>query len=627
MLLIEAGDDDGDTLYEQVPAYNYASSEYPNMQWNYYVNHWENETQQERDSKLVWKTRDGSTYVGRTPPDGSVKLGIWYPRAGTLVSVYMSSNFGNAAYKLRNYHKGGCGQHNALISIYPFNSDWDNVAEITGDASWESGNMRQYFERLENIHYSPPSLQGHGTSGWLGTTLPQLSMIAQDTQLLSLITAAANGFGAGLKTVISTLKQLNSVISPDINSDDAGRDQRQTLYEYPNAVTNAKRSGPRNFVMSVANATNPDGTKKYHLDIRMNCLVTKIRFGRGTNGKPRALGVDFLDGQSLYSADPRWNESVVGIPGSVNASKEVIISAGSFNTPQILKLSGIGPKAELDSLGIPIVHDLPGVGTNLQDRYEVGVIGETTQDFEIWTGCTFGNPPDPCFDKWQSGNGTDNGPYADNGLAITMIKKSHYSLHNASADLIIGGAPLPFRGYYPGYSADAVKTKKEFTWVILKGHTKNRAGSVTLRSRNPHDTPLIKFRYFDEGTTSDGADIFDLDAVVEGVQFAKGLFKNTTSVNGNGGFKELWPGPFVSTTDQIKQWVRDEAWGHHASCSCPIGADDDPMAVLDSQFRVRGVDGLRVVDASVFPQIPGLFIVVSVYMIGEKAAEVILSSP
>lgn len=486
--------------------------------------------------------------------------------------------------------------------------------------------MRKYFQRLEDIHYSPPSLKGHGTNGWLGTTLPNLNMIAQDIQLLSLITSAANAFGAGLKKIIQNVSQLQAVINPDVNADDPKRDQRQTLYEYPNAVTNAKRSGPRDFVISVANATNPDGTRKYHLDIRMNRLVTKIRFSKNSSGKPRAVGVDFLDGQSLYSADPRWVPSNIGIPGSVNASKEVIISAGTFNTPQLLKLSGIGPRKELAALGIPVVVNLPGVGTNLQDRYEVGVIAQTTQDFEKWNGCTFGNPPDPCFDKWQSGNGTDNGPYADNGLAIAMIKKSSFTKPSDSADLIIGGAPLPFRGYYPGYSSDAVKTKKEFTWVILKGHTRNQAGSVTLRSNNPHDTPLIKFRYFNEGTKANGADQLDLDAVVEGVLFARSMFKNTTSVNGNGGFNETWPGPAVATRDQLRQWVKNEAWGHHASCSCPIGADDDPMAVLDSKFRVRGVDGLRVVDASAFPKIPGLFIVISVYMISEKAADVILSA-
>lgn len=86
--MIEAGDDQGETLYEQVPAYNYASSEFPEMQWSYYVDHWENATQQEKDTKLVWKAPDGSTYVGLDPPSGSTKLGIWYPRAGTLVSFF-----------------------------------------------------------------------------------------------------------------------------------------------------------------------------------------------------------------------------------------------------------------------------------------------------------------------------------------------------------------------------------------------------------------------------------------------------------------------------------------------------------------------------------------------------------
>ena len=522
--------------------------------------------------------------------------------------------------------QGGCGEHNALISIYPYDSDWDNIANLTGDTSWKSDNMRKYFERLEDIHYSPPSLKGHGTNGWLGTTLPRLPMIAADVQLRSLITAAANAYGAGLKSVISGVKQLRTVINPDINSDDPGRDQRQALYEYPNSVTNAKRSGPRDFIISVANATNPDGTRKYHLDIRMNCLVTKIRFRHERGCKPRAIGVDFMDGQSLYSADPRWNKSSTGIAGSVNATKEVVISAGSFNTPQLLKLSGIGPQEELSAFGIPLVLDLPGVGTNLQDRYEVSVIAETTQDFEIWKGCTFGNPPDPCFAKWQSGDGTDNGPYADNGLAITMTKKSRYAEKKDPVDLIIGGAPLPFAGYYPGYSADAVKTKKKFSWVILKGGTRNTAGTVTLRSSSPQDRPVIKFRYFNEGTTTNDADHLDLNAVAEGVVFARKMFKSTTPVNGDGGFNETWPGPSVKTWDQVKDWVKNEAWGHHASCSCPIGADGDPMAVLDSDFRVRGVDGLRVVDASSFPKIPGLFIVVSIYMISEKAADVILSS-
>jgi choline dehydrogenase len=88
--------------------------------------------------------------------------------------------------------------------------------------------------------------------------------------------------------------------------------------------------------------------------------------------------------------------------------------------------------------------------------------------------------------------------------------------------------------------------------------------------------------------------------------------------------EELVPGPGVRTPDEIRRYVRDNAWGHHASCSCAIGRDGDPLAVLDSRFRVRGAKGLRVVDASAFPRIPGLFIVSAVYMLAEKASDVIL---
>jgi choline dehydrogenase-like flavoprotein len=92
----------------------------------------------------------------------------------------------------------------------------------------------------------------------------------------------------------------------------------------------------------------------------------------------------------------------------------------------------------------------------------------------------------------------------------------------------------------------------------------------------------------------------------------------------DGSFTETWPGANVSSEADVKQFIKNEAWGHHASCTCPIGSDNDPMAVLDSNFKVRGVDALRVVDASVFPKIPGYYIAVPIYMISEKAADVII---
>ena len=114
----------------------------------------------------------------------------------------------------------------------------------------------------------------------------------------------------------------------------------------------------------------------------------------------------------------------------------------------------------------------------------------------------------------------------------------------------------------------------------------------------------------------------DLDAVVAGIRFVRSL---TAPLIEQGIIaEEEHPGKALQSDQELRDYVRYNAWGHHASCTCPIGSDDDPMAVLDSDFRVRGIKGLRVVDASVFPRIPGFFIVSSIYMIGEKAADVIL---
>ena len=115
----------------------------------------------------------------------------------------------------------------------------------------------------------------------------------------------------------------------------------------------------------------------------------------------------------------------------------------------------------------------------------------------------------------------------------------------------------------------------------------------------------------------------DLDAIIEGFRFARRI--NAIALKKGVIKGEIWPRPEdkVVDEDSIRRFITREAWGHHASCSCPIGADNDPMAVLDSRFRVRGTRNLRVVDASIFPRIPGVFIATNIYMISEKASDVI----
>jgi choline dehydrogenase len=151
---------------------------------------------------------------------------------------------------------------------------------------------------------------------------------------------------------------------------------------------------------------------------------------------------------------------------------------------------------------------------------------------------------------------------------------------------------------------------------VLKAHTENTAGFVRLRSSDPRERPEIDFRYFDDPVTARR----DVDAVLDGIRFVRTISKHNTAVK-----QEVLPGPGTSTDDQLRDFIQDNAWGHHASCSNRMGRPDDPQAVVDSNFRVIGVQNLRIVDASVFPRIPGFFIVTPIYMIAEKAADVILA--
>jgi choline dehydrogenase len=280
-------------------------------------------------------------------------------------------------------------------------------------------------------------------------------------------------------------------------------------------------------------------------------------------------------------------------------------------------MSGIGPAAELEGLDIEVKLDRPAVGTNLQDRYEVGIVSELSDDFNAVEDCTFNqSQPDPCLEKWKQGKG----PYTTHGAAVSVVMRSSPDVPDP--DLIVFGLPGYFKGYYPNYSKDVFGARNQFTWAVLKGHTGNSAGTVTLRTTDPRDVPDIRFRYFHEGTQS--AAQSDLDAMVTGVNFIRRIGQKADDLLIFTGIEEVMPGP--SVTD-IAGFVRDEAWGHHASCTCPIGRDGDTeTAVLDSKFRVQGTSNLRVVDASVFPKIPGFFIVVPIYMISEKAADEILKA-
>lgn len=596
-LLLEAGDDQGSNLNEQVPAWHAKSSEDPAMRWDFFVNHYKDTARAQKDSKMTWETPDGKLHVGPNAPAGSKMKGILYPRAGTL---------------------GGCTTHNAMITVYPHESDWTNIADLTGDASWTPDQMRKYYALLERAEYlgTNHNQAGHGFKGWLGVNRADASLALRDFKVLQIVGAAAVAIGG----VFGTVSELIGTLSRDLNEAGPARDAREGLYSLPLATTGGKRNGPRDYLVETV-------AKGFPLTIKTGTLVSRVLFDApGANGKVKANGVEYIAAAHQYRADPSAATAPTGTKQRVSASREVILSAGAYNTPQLLKLSGIGPKAELKKFGIDVKVDLPGVGTNLQDRYEVGVVSEVASDFALIGSCTFGQGNDPCLTEWRKGGA---GPYQSNGIVTAIVHKS--SVAKNDPDLFVFGSPANFRGYYPGYSVDALASRNHFTWAVLKAHTENNAGTVTLRSIDPRDMPQVDFNYFDTGTGGGAADR-DLQAVIEGVKLArsigsktKGLMLENVPLLG-GKFDEDVPGTSLDQDAEIGEFVKNEAWGHHASCTCPIGPDSDPMAVLDSRFRVRGTTGLRVVDASVFPKIPGFFIVVPIYMVSEKATDEVLAA-
>lgn len=587
VLLLEAGDDRGGQLDYQVPAFHTQSTEDPAMRWDYFVHHYDDAKRQQKDSKLV-------------PGKGTAGSGgVWYPRSGTL---------------------GGCTAHNAMITVYPHAVDWDGIAQATGDASWSAANMRKYFARLERCGYlgEQDDRQGHGFAGWLRTERADPTLAVTDLKIGKILAAAAAAFTKGglLGQLVHDLHEIVGVLNRDLNTAQAGRDQAEGLYSIPLATSNGVRNGPREYILDTV-------AKKFPLTVRTQALCSRVLFGTkvGADGKWKATGIEYLQGAHLYRADPAAPATGKGgVVKTALATREVILCAGAFNTPQLLKLSGIGPKAELAALKIPVKVDLPGVGANLQDRYEVGVISKWDSDFSVIDGCTFGQAPDPCLDAWKGGG---RSVYTTNGAVVGIAKKS--APDKPVPDLFVFGLPGYFKGYQPGYAKKVTADHRHFTWAILKAHTGNTGGVVQLKSADPRDVPDIRFRYFDEGSKDKGQDQTDLDAVVRGVQFARDIGSKTATLALFDDVQEVVPGPAVQTREQIAQFVKDEAWGHHASCTAKIGAANDPTAVLDSAFRVRGTTGLRVVDASVFPKIPGFFIVVPIYMVSEKAADVILA--
>ena len=559
-----------------VPAFHAFSSEHPELCWNFFVRHYKDNKQQLKDEKY------SKTYAGREVD------GVLYPRSGSL---------------------GGCTSHHAQITIYPHNQDWDAIAELVKDHSWSSTNMRKYFERIEACDYrtlwKALSFLGinptrHGFLGWLQTevALPIKALIGDRVLVKTLV----NLIHDALSKVEQRQDRLRWGLlgKGDPNDWRLVQENAVGIHFIPLSTKQKVRYAVRERILDVA-LRFPQ-----NLTIELNALATRILLDEDN----RAIGVEYLKGSRLYRAHQQ-PDSHPGEMHQVYARKEVILAGGAFNTPQLLMLSGIGPADELQKFDIPVKIDLAGVGKNLQDRYEVGIVSRMKADWQSLNGAEF-STSDQQYREW---NDLRDGVYTTNGAVLGVIKRA--KLDGRLPDLSLFALIGYFKGYFPGYSKLLAANHDCLTWGILKARTKNTAGTVKLRSTDPLDTPLINFNYFEEGNDVDGD---DLSSLVEAVKFIRSL---NADLHANGTIiSELIPGSDVKTDDQIADFIRDNAWGHHASCSCPIGPPE-AGGVVNGNFEVHGVSNLRIVDASVFPKIPGFFIVTPIYMIAEKAADVI----
>lgn len=547
-----------------VPAFHAFASENAAMAWNFYVEHYADGARAARDAK---RTGDG----------------ILYPRAGTL---------------------GGCTAHNAMIFVAPFASDWDHLARHSGDAGWSASAMDAYRVRLERCRHRPlwrwlrhifENQTGHGWSGWLPVERAMPKEAFRDPVMKRLMVDGAMSALFGMPRWAAALKNL-FIGKGDVN--DVRVNGREGLWYVPHSTDRHSRIGTRERLLDVAHRTR-------RLHVETDALVTRVLF----DDAGRATGVEYLKGRGLYRATP--GASGTGETHQAFAAREVILAGGAFNTPQLLMLSGIGPVAELQQHGIAVRVDLAGVGLNLQDRYEVGVVYRMQRPWRALAGATF-DDTDPIYRRWLAKR---RGMYTSNGASIAVTRRSRHA--KGDSDIFMMALLAQFEGYRPGYSLDVQQYKDRMTWAVLKARTANRAGTVRLRSADPRDTPVICFSQFDEGT---GGGAEDLDAVVDAVEDARRLM---APLHHDGTvLEELVPGAAVSGA-ALRDWVRDNAWGHHASCTCPIGARAEG-GVVDARLRVHGVRGLRIVDASIFPRIPGFFIASAIYLAAERAADLIL---
>jgi choline dehydrogenase len=288
-----------------------------------------------------------------------------------------------------------------------------------------------------------------------------------------------------------------------------------------------------------------------------------------------------------------------GQPGSVRVNREVILAGGAINSPQLLLLSGIGPADDLQALGIPVVMDLAGVGKNLQDHLALPVTYACTKPVSLDSAETLGNLLTYLV--------THRGPFTTNVAEAGAFLRTEPD------------APATDLQYHfgPAYYVDHGFTKLQGNWFTI-GPTlikPRSSGWLGLRSTNPSAPPVIQPGYL--------ADAADLRVLIHGVRFAREIVAAPAFAPYRGAEKH--PGSEVKSDQEIGDYIRGMVQTiYHPVGTCKMG--DDSLAVVDSQLRVRGMEGLRVVDASIMPSVVRGNTNAPTIMIAEKGADFIKSA-
>ncbi|MBD1919425.1 MULTISPECIES: GMC family oxidoreductase N-terminal domain-containing protein [Cyanophyceae] len=422
---------------------------------------------------------------------------------------------------------GGSSSINVMIYMRGHPRDYDHWQEL-GNPGWSYQDVLPYFKKSE--HFSRGASEFHGVNGELSVT----DHIAPAVISQRFVDAAVS-------------------LGYDHNPDPNGLQQEGAgLYQL--TIKDGKRhSTAAAFLVPILQRPN--------LTVTTGALVTRLLF-EGT----RTVGVEYLHEGTLHQA-------------SVN--QEVILSAGAFDSPKLLMLSGIGDAEHLQAMGIPVVADLPGVGQNLQDHPVVSVAYEATQDLHA----------------------ASTSSIAEAGLLLHTE-----GILDAAPDLQFLFGPVLLAP--PGYAHSGLG----FVSFVCLTHPQN-IGSVSLRSPDPKDTPIIQMNFLQCET--------DVQKLVVGIKLLRNLFHASALDEFRG--REVAPGADKQSDAALVAYVRETCstvW--HPVGTCKMGTD--PMAVVDPELRVRGLEGLRVVDASIMPTITTGNTNAPTIMIGEKAADLIKAS-